>query len=215
MSDALSEALMKLAAAKPVAGSRLPPAAPVTAAVIAETVAAVSDPPASATGDSRAPADIAEPQAHPAIAAAFARMANTQSTAAPVPVPPAASAMDFMVRIRELRGWVAAGIALAVLVTVVDDLRHHGKAHPDAELTASAVEDVNLDELLREFETAEPSARPQRSRAAEMEPVVDVDPESEVTADYGDTQRESADERAVSGAGAGVVRFSGRIEPLR
>lgn len=122
------------------------------------------------------------------------------------------TSVGWLVRARELRGWVAAGIALALLFTVVDDLRNRGAAD-FGEMVAGSGSEVDLDELLKEFETAEPASHPERSEIVELEPLPDT--ESEVTADYGDEEMAAEDERSASGAGARVVRFAGRIEPLR
>jgi hypothetical protein len=214
MSDALSEALMKLAAVKPVPESSLPSADLPATTPDHRTAATETEQTRSWPDWPQTPADFAESCTAPAIPAASENTSAAQPTASPVLIKPAASAFDWWVRIRELRGWVAAGIILAILFTVVDDLRRHGQARNSTEIAASGAADVNLDELLREFETADSSSRLQDNRTPEPERTVQ-DTESEVTASYDDVQMESADESAVSGAGTGVVRFSGRIEPLR
>ena len=233
MTDALSEALMKLSAAKPVS-DRYAPATEAAAAAGAaagdpERVVSAEASGRSVTTLQTAAAVIAEATVAPAESAAVCGTAvdyppvgsGPSSGASPGPGPISAQgavSMDagttgagWILRVRELRGWVAAGIALALLFTVVDDLRNRGAAGP-LEMVAGSGSGVDLDELLKDFETAEPASRPQRDEVVDTEPLPDT--VSEVTANYGDDGMAPADERSVSGSGARVVRFVGRIEPL-
>lgn len=230
MTDALSEALMKLSAAKPVSDRNPPVAEAASAAGDSEQAASteasgpsVMTPQAAAAVIAEAPAAPAEPAAVCGLASDHPPVGSGPSSASsPSPGPiaaPGAAPVDagttsagWVVRIRELRGWVAAGIALALLFTVVDDLRNRGAAR-SGEMAAGFGSEVDLDELLKEFETAEPASRGERNAVVETEPVPDT--VSEVTANYGDGEMAAEDEPSVSGAGARVVRFAGRIEPLR
>ena len=226
MTDALSEALMKLSAAKPASGRDAPATEAASAAGDPEKVAFTEASGPSVMTQQTARAVLAEASATPAEPAAVCGTAvdhpSTGSgpsvgaipspASAPVPMNAGATSAGWIVRVRELRGWVAAGIALALLFTVVDDLRNRGAAGP-GELAAGSGSEVDLDELLREFESVEPAPRPERNAVVETEPLPDT--VSEVTADYGDGEMAAEDEPSVSGAGARVVRFAGRIEPLR
>ncbi|MFM7036510.1 MAG: hypothetical protein ACKO2L_02195 [Planctomycetaceae bacterium] len=200
MTDALSEALMKLSAAKPVQGSGAASTVEATQRSSSAENAERSPVPAAMTGLSLP--EVETPPKFPPAAPVRA--------AAPPPGP--AAARNWIVKIRELRGWVAAGIGLAVLFTIVDDLRKQDSSARIAGPAANASVDVDLDELLHEFETAEPSTRPQRkeSRPAELLP----ETESSVTADYGSSESDIEAVSATSDSGSGVVRFTGRIEPL-
>ena len=226
MSDALSEALMKLSAAKPVSDRNVPAAEAVAEAGDPEKLASTQASGPSSITPQAVSAIVAEASAAPAEPAPVCRLAAELPPVGSAPSPsssfssaPATVAKDavatstgWLLRIRELRGWVAAGIVLALLFTVVDDLRSRGAAH-FGEVAAGSGSDVDLDELLKEFETAEPASHPERSEVVEMEPLPDT--ESEVTANYGDEEMVAEDEQSVSGAGSRVVRFAGRIEPLR
>jgi hypothetical protein len=230
MTDALSEALMKLSAAKPVAGSSAGSAGGVPEAVAVAL-------PAPAEESAVVPANLVESAEFMAtrfspaenaerspVAAAVTGLRLSGLGGAPVSPPAAtnraaappsasAAAQRWIVKIRELRGWVAAGIGLAILFTIVDDLWRKDLSSRTAGAAANAGADVDLDELLREFETVEPAARRERKESRPSEPLMDA--ESSVTADYGSSESDIESASATTDTGSSLVRFTGRIEPLK
>jgi hypothetical protein len=230
MTDALSEALMKLSAAQPVAGSSAGSAGGVSEAVTVALPAPAEESavvPANPVESSELMATrflTAENAERSPVAAAMSRLrlsgleGNAVSPPAPTlraAAPPAAlaTARRWIVKIRELRGWVAAGIGLAILFTIVDDLWRKDLSPRTAGTAANAGADVDLDELLREFETVEPAARRVREQSRPSEALLDT--ESSVTADYGSSESDIEAASATTDTGSGVVRFTGRIEPLK
>lgn len=212
MTGALSDALMKLSAVKPAADSSLR-----SVELAAPAKEAVSEPVPT-------PAVVAE---KPAVAADFAALGVGLSAIEP-PADGAAlvsakretrvslgTVTGWLAGIRELRGWVATGIGLALLMTIVDDLWRQGAVSGGTGAVGNAAANVDLDELLQEFETAEPGSLPPQRESAVMEPAMGderaMGDESAVTADYGAAEADSG----AAEAGSGVVRFTGRIEPLR
>ena len=120
-------------------------------------------------------------------------------------------------KLRELRGWVAAGIALALLVTIWDDLAR-GKSRKGG--TSAEASSVDIDSLLQEFETAEPAAQrtvvadsSQAGAAGVNASSVSADYSGAVS-DYTSTSAEPAEQETQGDRFSGAVRFSGRIEPL-
>ncbi len=231
MTDALSEALMKLSAVKPVRGSSVASTEGVSSAVAVAEVApakelegvtakpveaAVLSARSSSPAENAALKPVAAVKAGPGLwgldekpgsgAASAATVQAASSLASPVAV------RSWIVRIREMRVWVAAGIGLAILFTIVDDLRRRDSFPRLADAAANAGSDVNLDELLHEFETAEPATRPPRRESRPAEPLLET--ESNVTADYGSSESDMEAVSASADTGSGVVRFTGRIEPL-
>lgn len=207
MTDALNEALMKLSASR--AASREPlPAAVATPAPLSEAVAApaplseapeAAEPAIAATVE--APEATAIPAPQTAMPHAFAET-HLAATSATFKVSSFASAS--IKRLRELRGWIAAGVALALLVTIWDDLRHSSsKSSGSAPGDATAA--VDIDGLLKEFETAEPAS------AAKYQEPPDTSESAPVPAPA------PADGSPVPSPAAAQngLRFTGRIQPVR
>jgi hypothetical protein len=215
MTDALNEALMKLSASR--TASREPLAAAVAASTgISEAMVAVIPAPIAAAEAAeasvlpvaqaempQAPAETplaASPQSFAAVPPQSQPEAPRNSPATLKTASAASFAAGSIKRLRELRGWIAMGIALALLITIWDDLRHGG-SRPSGSAPGDTTAAVDIDGLLKEFETAEPAAAAQyqdSSRATESTPAP------------ADASSAPASEAALGG-----LRFTGRIQPVR
>ena len=121
-------------------------------------------------------------------------------------------------KLQELRGWIAAGIALALLVTIWDDLARGRSRTGGVSAEASA---VDIDSLLQEFETAEPASGKTVSAASYDDEVNPSTPSattadySAASADYSSVPATPATPETAGESVSGAVRFTGRIQPLR
>ena len=222
--------------AKPVADQTVPAAFSAAAAAPTASEIAIASAYCSPHSPLNVPAVSAAPvvSADPVVSAPIS-MPPVSATAlasmeAPVAVPEAAVSgtspavaanllqkLRALQKLRELRGWVAAGIALALLVTIWDDLARGKNRTVGTSLEASS---VDIDSLLQEFETAEPAAQrtvvadnSQAEAAGVNASSVSAD-YSGAASDYTSTSAAPAEQETQGDRFSGAVRFSGRIEPL-
>ena len=191
-----------------VSASSAPPVTPAVSAApvisLAESAPSVSMP-ASMTVAAAASEAIRSP-------------AEPVPAATPAPSGTLLQKLQGLQKLQELRGWIAAGIALALLVTIWDDLARGRSRTGGVSAEASA---VDIDSLLQEFETAEPASGKTVSAASYDDEVNPSTPSattadySAASADYSSVPATPATPETAGESVSGAVRFTGRIQPLR
>lgn len=220
MTDALNEALMKLAVARPAPLANTKPLTqdqnPAPPAQIAEPAEISPQPELVLQPEPVSQPNLTETTSLP-VSAPLQAPVKPVSFKLPTSAAAVLQRLQGLRKLQDLRGWVAAGIALALLVTIWDDLNRDKSRTGNASGEASA---VDIDSLLDEFETAEPAAQRTVSTRSSAAGAARVD-DSNVMANYSATAAdysaapsmpddpEAADEKPFR-----QLRFTGSIQQL-